>query len=115
MIISLFGLALLILLLSMVKAAWMIYCFVLFYGIFHGSRVSAHVGILGEFFGMNFLGEIIGISTSISVFTGAFAPYLAGFIFDSTGSYFIDFMIVMMLLLGGGIIATVITKPIQTE
>lgn len=115
MIISLFGLALLVLLLSMVKAAWMIYCFVLFYGICHGSRVSAHVGILGEFFGMNRLGEIIGISMSISMFTGAFAPYLAGFIFDSTGSYFIDFMIVMMLLLGGGIIATVITKPVQTE
>ena len=115
MITSLFGLALLILLLSILKAVWMLYCFVLFYGMFHGSRVSSHVGILGEFFGMSSLGEIIGISMAISMFTGAFAPYLAGFIFDSTGSYFIAFMIVMMLLLGGGIIATVITKPVQTK
>jgi len=112
---SLFGLAVSILLLSMLKAAWMLYCFVLFYGIFHGSRVAAHVGILGEFFGMHSLGEIIGIAMAIGMLTGALAPYLAGFIFDSTGSYFIDFMIVMMLLLGGGIIATVITKPVQTE
>jgi len=112
---SLFGLALSILLLSILKAVWMLYCFVLFYGMFHGSRVSAHLGILGEFFGMNSLGEIIGISMAISMFTGAFAPYLAGFIFDSTGSYFIAFMIVMMLLLGGGIVATAITKPVQTE
>ena len=115
MITSLFGLALLILLLSILKAVWMLYCFVLFYGMFHGSRVSSHVGILGEFFGMSSLGEIIGISMAISMFTGAFAPYLAGLIFDSTGSYFIAFMIVMMLLLGGGIIATVITKPVQTK
>ena len=115
MIISLFGLALLILLLSILKAAWMLYFFVLFYGICHGSRIAAHLGILGEFFGMNSLGEIIGTITAIAVFTGAFAPYLAGFIFDSTGSYFIAFMIVMMLLLGGGIIATVIRKPVQTE
>ena len=114
-IISQFGLALFILWLSMVKTVWMLYFFVLFYGICHGSRIAAHVGILGEFFGMNSLGEIIGIITAIAVSTGAFAPYLAGFIFDITGSYFIDFMIVMMLLLGGGIMATVITKPDQTE
>lgn len=115
MITSLFGLALFILLLSILKAVWMLYCFVLFYGMFHGSRVSSHVGILGEFFGMSSLGEIIGISMAVAMFTGAFAPYLAGLIFDSTGSYFIAFMIVMMLLLGGGIIATVITKPVQTK
>jgi len=115
MITSLFGLALFILLLSILKAVWMLYCFVLFYGMFHGSRISSHVGILGEFFGMSSLGEIIGISMAISMFTGAFAPYLAGLIFDSTGSYFIAFMIVMMLLLGGGIIATAITKPVQTK
>jgi len=114
-IISQFGLALFILWLSMVKTVWMLYFFVLFYGICHGTRIAAHVGILGEFFGMNSLGAIIGIITAIGVSAGAFAPYLAGFIFDITGSYFIDFMIVMMLLLGGGIIATVITKPVQTE
>ena len=114
-ILSLFGLALSVLLLSMLKAVWMLYCFVLFYGIFHGGRVAANVGILGEFFGMHSLGEIIGIVMAIGMLIGALAPYLAGFIFDITGSYFIDFMIVMMLLLGGGIIATVITKPVQTE
>jgi len=112
---SLFGLALSVLLLSMLNAVWMLYCFVLFYGIFHGSRVAANVGILGEFFGMNSLGEIIGIVMAIGMLIGALAPYLAGFIFDITGSYFIDFMIVMMLLLGGGIIATAIKKPVQTK
>ena len=114
-IISQFGLALFILWLSIIKTVWMLYFFVLFYGVFHGSRVSAHVGILGEFFGMHSLGEIIGITLAIGMSTGALAPYLAGFIFDITGSYLIDFMVVMMTLLGGGIIAILIKKPIQTE
>lgn len=114
-ILSLFGMAFSVLLLSMLKAVWMLYCFVLLYGICHGSRVAANVGILGEFFGMNSLGEIIGIVMAIGMLIGALAPYLAGFIFDITGSYFIDFMIVIMLLLSGGIIATLITKPIQAE
>ena len=114
-IISQFGLALFILWLSMVKTAWMLYFFVFFYGLCHGSRVSAHVGILGEFFGMRSLGEIIGITMAIGVLIGALGPYLAGFIFDITGSYLMDFMIVIMVLLGGGIIAIVITKHVQTE
>jgi len=112
---SQFAMALSILLLLILKAAWMLYCFVLLYGISHGSRIASHVGILGEFFGMRSLGEIIGITMSIGMVIGALAPYLAGFIFDSTGSYFIDFMIVILVLLGGGIIAIVITKPVQTE
>ena len=114
-ILSLFGMALSVLLLSMLKAVWMLYCFVLFYGVCHGGRVAANVGILGEFFGMHSLGEIIGIVMAIGMLIGALAPYLAGFIFDITGSYFIDFMIVMILLLSGGILGTVIKKPIQTK
>jgi len=77
--------------------------------------VPAHVGILGEFFGMGSLGALIGITAAIAVFIGAFAPYLAGFIFDTTDSYFVAFMIVMVLLLSSGIIASVMKKPVATE
>jgi len=105
------GMGLFILLLLFLQATWMLYCFVLFYGFCHGSRVSAYLGILGDFFGMSSLGELIGITMAAGIFTGAFAPYLAGFLFDITGSYIIVFMIMMVLLLGGGIVASVITKP----
>lgn len=93
----------------------MLYCFVFFYGICHGSRVSAYLGILGEFFGMRSLGELIGITTAIGMFIGAFAPYVAGFIFDTTGSYLVVFMIMAILLLSGGIIARAIKKPVASE
>jgi len=36
---------------------------------------------------------------------------MAGFIFDATGSYFMAFIIMIVLLLSGGIIATMIKEP----
>ena len=99
------------LLLLFLQGSWVLYCFVLFYGLCHGSKVSAYLGILGDFFGMGSLGELIGITMAAGMFTGAFAPYLAGFLFDVTGGYLAVFTIMIVFLLGGGIIASVIRKP----
>jgi len=111
LVFSYLGMGLFMLLLLFLQATWMLYCFVLFYGFCHGSRVSAYLGILGDFFGMSSLGELIGITMAAGIFTGAFAPYLAGFLFDITGDYTIVFTIMIVFLLGGGIVASVITKP----
>jgi MFS family permease len=108
---SLFGMGLSMLFLLFLRGTWMLSCFVLFYGLCHGSRVSAYLGILGDFFGMGSLGELIGITMAAGIFTGAFAPYLAGFLFDITGSYLGVFTMMTALLLGGGIIASAIRKP----
>ena len=108
---SYFGMGLFMLLLLFLQGTWMLYCFVLFYGLCHGSRVSAYLGILADFFGMGSLGELIGITMATGIFTGAFAPYLAGFLFDKTGSYLAVFSIMIVLLLVGGIIASVVSKP----
>jgi MFS family permease len=110
-VISYLGMGLFILVLLFLQATWMLYCFVLFYGFCHGSRVSAYLGILGDFFGMSSLGELIGITMAAGIFTGSFAPYFAGFLFDITGSYIIVFMIMIVLLLVAGIVASVMTKP----
>jgi MFS family permease len=109
--ISLFGMALSLIWLLFLETTWMLYCFVAIYGIFHGIRVTAQVGILGQFFGMRSLGELIGVSTAIAQFVSAFAPYMAGFIFDVTGSYSIAFIIVMALLFSGGSVAIVMKRP----
>jgi len=47
---SCFGMAFSLLWLLFMQGAWMLYCFVFFYGLCHGLRVPAAVGILGEFF-----------------------------------------------------------------
>jgi MFS family permease len=108
---SCFGMALSLLWLLFLEKAWMLYCFVFFYGICHGLRVPANMGILGEFFGMHSLGELTGIVIAIGTIIGAFAPYLAGFIFDTVGSYSVAFIIVIIFLLASGIVACSMKRP----
>ena len=105
------GMGLFMLLLLFLKGPWMLYCFVLFYGLCHGSRVSAYLGILGDFFGMGALGELIGITMAAGMLTGAFAPYLAGFLFDLTQSYRAVFTMMVVFLVASGILASVLKKP----
>lgn len=105
------GMGLSTLVLLFLHGTWMLYWFVLFYGLCHGSRVSAYLGTLGEFYGMTSLGELIGITMAAGIFTGAFAPYLAGLLFDATGSYLAIFTAMAVLLAGSGFIASVIKKP----
>jgi MFS family permease len=105
------GMGLFTLLLLFLQGPWMLYWFVLFFGLCHGSRVSAYLGTLGEFYGMGSLGELIGITMAAGIFTGAFAPYLAGFLFDVTGSYLAIFTAMMVFLAGSGILAGTLKKP----
>jgi MFS family permease len=105
------GMGLFTLLLLFLQGTWMLYWFVLFYGFCHGSRVSAYLGTLGEFYGMGSLGELIGITMAAGIFTGSFAPYLAGFLFDVTGSYLAVFTVMTALLVGSGILAGALKKP----
>jgi MFS family permease len=105
------GMGLSTVMLLFLQGTWMLYCFVLLYGLCHGSRVSAYLGTLGEFYGMGSLGELIGITMAAGIFAGAFAPYLAGFLFDTTGSYLAVFTAMTVLLAGSGFLASVIQKP----
>ena len=106
-----FGGVLSLLLLVFLRNTWMLYFFVFCYGFFHGTRVPAHVGILGDFFGMQSLGRIIGISFFSAILVGSLGPYLAGFIFDTTGSYLGALIIQMTLLSAAGLTALIIKKP----
>ena len=108
---SLFCIAVCLLLLLFLTSTSMLYCFVFLYGICTGMAMTAEVGILGEFFGMHWLGGLLGVSSSIAFVVAAFSPYMMGYIFDVTGSYSIAFMIIIGLLLIGSFISMVMRKP----
>jgi MFS family permease len=105
---ALFGMALSLPWLLFLNASWMLYAFALCYGVCHGIRVPAQLGILEQTFGLRFLGQLIGVSTAIGQVCGAMAPYVAGFIYDQTGSYSIVFYILMAMLITTGILAVMI-------
>ena len=86
-------------------STWMLYVFVFFYGLGHGIRIPAQMGILNEFFGMKSLGQLIGLTTAVGQLIGSLAPYMAGFVFDRTGSYTAFFALIISLLLAAAIVA----------
>ncbi len=56
------------------------------------------------------MGELIEIAAAMAMLISDFAPYVIGLVFDATGNYFTAFMIVMLILFSGGIIATIMKK-----
>jgi MFS family permease len=111
---AVFGMALSLPWLLFLNGAWMLYAFAFTYGVCHGIRVPAQLGILEQTFGLKSLGQLVGISTAIGQLCGATAPYAMGFIYDQTGSYSTGFYILMAMLVATGIMAFVIkgqTKP----
>jgi len=50
--------------LLVLREIWMLHLFAFSYGVFHGVRISAQVGVLPDIFGMRSLGELIGITAA---------------------------------------------------
>jgi len=105
---AVFGMALSLPWLLFLNAAWMLYAFAFSYGICHGIRVPAQLGILEQTFGLESLGQLVGISTAIGQLCGATAPYAMGFIYDQTGSYSAGFYILMAMLVSTAILAVML-------
>jgi MFS family permease len=108
---SVFGLTLGGTWLLVMKAEWMLYCFAVFFGLFWGARTTSTNGAMGAFFGMRSLGELIGINGAVSNIGGAFAPYAAGYVFDTFGSYTMVFLSLTVLMLTASLLTTAMRKP----
>ena len=109
--ISLFGMTVAAVWLSFSRSEGMLYGFAIIFGIFWGARSTAINGALGAFFGTRLLGELIGISGATGNLLAAFVPYIAGYIFDTLGSYSIVFISLAVLLLGVSLLSTTLKKP----
>ena len=108
---SIFGLTLAVIWTLFTRSGWMIYFFAVFFGLSWGVRVTAVPGILGSFFGMHSVGNLIGITSAIGNISSAFVPYIAGYMFDSLGSYTMVFLSLALLLLVAGMLTTMLKKP----
>jgi len=76
---------------------WMFYLFAVIYGIAYGGVVPLQTLVTGELFGLKSLGIILAILMLFSTLGGALGAPLAGYIFDTTASYRLAFIICILL------------------
>ena len=78
-------------LLLFIDIPWMLYAVIGIYGFGHGGLFTVVSPTVAEFFGMRAHGAIFGTVLFCGTVGGAVGPILAGWIFDTTGSYVIAF------------------------
>ncbi len=78
--------------------AWLLYVYVLFFGIGFGSRAVIFSALTADIFSGKGFGTILGYSTVAVGVGGALGSYLGGVFHDWTGSYLISFALSTLVL-----------------
>jgi MFS family permease len=79
------------------KTMGMVYVFIFLFGVGFGGTVPLMPAIRAEYFGLAALGKIQGFMNPVMMFAGAVGPIFAGYVFDTTGSYRLSFMVTGLL------------------
>ena len=72
---------------SFMHVRWAIVPFLLFLPMGHGGSMVTRGSILREYFGRDSFGKMIGVIMGFGSFGGIIGPTLAGWVFDTVGSY----------------------------
>lgn len=78
--------------------AWLLYVYVIFFGIGFGSRAVIFSALTADIFSGKGFGSILGYSTVAVGVGGALGSYLGGAFYDWTGSYLVSFGLSTVLL-----------------
>jgi MFS family permease len=93
------------------RSPWMFYSFAAIYGFAFGGWIPMFPAIIGDLFGTGSLGALIGATQAGNGLGGSAGPFLAGLIFDITGSYFLAFLIVAVLFFAAAGLILSVKRP----
>jgi len=97
--------------LTMSESVWTLYLFAPVFGFSYGGIVPLVPAITGEFFGTKNLGAIIGFMGFGPTIGGVLGPFIAGYIFDVTGSYYFAFLLGVAATIMATVFAIQTKKP----
>lgn len=89
---------------------WQLYLFAVVYGISSMPIIPLVTGIIGDKFGKNAMGSILGFSWFIHQVFAALGVFLGGYLRQLTGDYSIAFWLGAGLLMVGVILTTLIKE-----
>jgi MFS family permease len=87
------------------RSIYFVYIYAILTGIGFGGMIVLLPNIMGAYFGRTNFSRITGWTTPVVTLVCAISPPLAGFLYDTTGSYFLPFTIAAILLFAGIILA----------
>jgi MFS family permease len=90
---------------------WILYLAAVIFSLGYSGSSATHSPLMAEYFGLRSHGTLYGIHQFIGNIGGALGPFLAGYIFDTTGSYQWAFLICVILCLLG-LISTILLRPV---
>ncbi len=79
------------------REVWAFYLFAALFGLAYGGVVPLQTIITAELFGLGSLGKILAYIMLFGLVGGSLGPFLAGSLFDATGSYTLIFVICLIL------------------
>jgi OFA family oxalate/formate antiporter-like MFS transporter len=80
-------------LLCYVDQTWVMILFLLFFPIGFGGAIPLRGAMIQSYFGQEAFGRLIGLVMGASAIGGIIGPTLAGYLFDTTGSYILTWII----------------------
>ncbi|MFH2092351.1 MAG: MFS transporter [Pseudomonadota bacterium] len=112
MLLSLFILVMGLSWLQTADTLWKLYVFAGIYGLAHGGFFTVISPIVAELFGIRSHGSIFGLVVCFGTTGGAAGPFMTGYLFDLSGSYYLAFSLMLMLgILGIGMLSFL--KPVK--
>ena len=100
-----------IILVAVSDQIFMALIFAILYGIGFGGRIPLLTSIRGEYFGRKAFATIMGLSQMPNNICMIFAPLFAGYMFDTTGTYFIPFAFFGLLNVLGAFLMLTAKRP----
>jgi MFS family permease len=89
----------------------LVWVFVAIYGFSYGLRLPLEPAMRASYFGRKAFGTIYGYINAIAVLGSFGGPYLAGWLFDKTGSYVVSFLILAGIMVAAGIVILFLKSP----
>ena len=107
------GLLLSLVLLQFAGPAWSLFLFVMIYGPAHGGFFTITAPSVAEFFGTRAHGTLFGLVVSCGTVGATLGPVVAGWLFDTMGSYDIAFALLLGVSVTG--LAVAVTMPAKSS
>ena len=98
--------------LQVARELWMLYLFAVVYGFSHGGFFALISPLVAVLFGTRSQGMLLSIVICSGTLSGSVGSVVAGYIFDTTGSYQLAFTILLVLAIIG-LVLTMLIRPIS--